>query len=151
MSVSREKKCDFTGCVPRHKAATSGLLLLTCRMAPPTIQIFGTRKCNETRKAERFFKERGVKVQSVDLAEKPMSAGELRSVASATGGMAGLLDSEGKRYLEKGLKYSAPTGPRIEALLLEDPLLLKTPLVRAGKAATVGYQPEVWKSWLAGG
>lgn len=120
-------------------------------MAAPTIQIFGTRKCSETRKAERFFKERGVKVQSVDLAEKALSPGELRSVASATGGMAALLDSEGKRYIEKGLKYSAPTGPRIEALLLEDPLLLKTPIVRAGKAATVGYQPEAWKAWLAGG
>jgi len=120
-------------------------------MLASTIQIFGTRKCSETRKAERFFKERGVKVHSIDLGEKAMSAGELRSVASAAGGMGALLDSEGKRYLEKGLKYSAPTGPRIEALLLEDPLLLKTPIVRAGKAATVGYCPEVWKSWLSGG
>jgi arsenate reductase len=120
-------------------------------MAPPTIQIFGTRKCSETKKAERFFKERGVKVQSIDLSEKAISAGELRSVANATGGMAALIDSEGKRYLEKGLKYSAPTGPRIEALLLEDPLLLKTPIVRSGKAATVGYQPDAWKAWLAGG
>ena len=120
-------------------------------MAPPTIQIFGTRKCSETRKAERFFKERGVKVHSVDLSEKGLSPGELRSVANAVGGMSALLDSEGKRYLDKGLKYAAPTGPRIEALLLEDPLLLKTPLVRSGKLATVGYQPEAWKAWLAGG
>ncbi|MFT3928489.1 MAG: ArsC/Spx/MgsR family protein [Myxococcales bacterium] len=120
-------------------------------MPAPTIQIFGTRKCSETRKAERFFKERGVKVHAVDLGEKPMSAGELRSVANAVGGMTALIDSEGKRYVEKGLKYAAPTGPRLENLLLEDPLLLKTPIVRSGKAATLGYQPEVWKAWLAGG
>src|SRR3954447_13520972 len=117
-------------------------------MVAPTIQIFGTRKCSETRKAERFFKERGVKVQSIDLSEKAMSPGELRSVASAVGGMPTLIDSDGKRYVEKGLKHAAPTGPRLEALLLDDPLLLKTPIVRAGKAATVGYQPEVWKAWL---
>lgn len=117
-------------------------------MAAPTIQIFGTKKCSETRKAERFFKERGVKVQAVDLADKGLSAGELKSVANAVGGFALLLDTEGKRYLEKGLKYAAPSGPRIEALLLEDPLLLKTPIVRAGKAATVGVHPETWKTWL---
>jgi arsenate reductase len=118
-------------------------------MAAPTIQIFGTKKCSETRKAERFFKERGVKVQAIDLGEKGMSAGELRSVATAVGGMGALIDAEGKRYVEKGLKYSAPTGPRLENLLLEDALLLKTPIVRSGKSATVGYQPEVWKGWLS--
>ncbi len=117
-------------------------------MAAPIIQVFGTKKCSETRKAERFFKERGVKVQSVDLGEKGLSAGELRSVGAAVGGLSALIDSEGKRYVEKGLKYAAPTGPRLENLLIEDPLLLKTPIVRAGKAATVGYQPEVWKGWL---
>jgi arsenate reductase len=117
-------------------------------MAASTIQIFGTRKCSQTRKAERFFKERGVKVQSIDLVEKGMSAGELRSVASAIGAMTALVDSEGKRYADRGLKHAAPTGSRLEALLLEDPLLLKTPVVRAGKAATVGYQPDTWKTWL---
>jgi arsenate reductase len=117
-------------------------------MAPPTIQIFGTKKCNETRKAERFFKERGVRVQSIDLAQKGMSEGELRSVANSVGGMTALIDAGGKRYLDRGLKYAAPTGPRLEALLLEDPLLLRTPIVRAGKQATVGFQPDTWKTWL---
>ena len=117
-------------------------------MAPPTIQIFGTKKCNETRKAERFFKERGVKVQSIDLGQKGMSEGELRSVANGVGGMAALIDVDSKRYLDKGLKYAAPTGPRLESLLLDDPLLLRTPIVRAGKQATIGYQPDTWKAWL---
>lgn len=111
------------------------------------IQVFGLKKCPDTRKAERWFKERGMKIQSVDLAQKGLSPGELRSVAARVGGPEALLDREGKRYVDKGLKYSAPTGPRIEALLLEDALLLKTPIVRRGAAATVGFQPEVWELW----
>jgi arsenate reductase (glutaredoxin) len=113
----------------------------------PVIQIFGTKKCQDTRKAERWFKERGMKVQSVDLTQKGLSAGELKSVAARVGGVEALLDREGKRYVDKGLKYSAPTGPRIEALLLDDPLLLKTPIVRRGAEATLGFQPEVWERW----
>lgn len=115
---------------------------------PLTIQIFGTKKCAETRKAERFFRERGVKVHVVDLAEKPMALGELRNVAAKVGGIESLIDREGKRYIERGLKYAAPTGPRIEQLLAEDPLLLRTPIVRAGKAATVGAAPAVWATWV---
>lgn len=111
------------------------------------IQIFGTKKCQDTRKAERWFKERGMKVQSVDLAQKGLSPGELRSVAARVGGVEALIDRDGKRYVDKGLKYSAPTGPRIEALLLDDPLLLKTPIVRRGQEATLGHQPEVWERW----
>jgi arsenate reductase (glutaredoxin) len=116
-------------------------------MADVVIQIFGTKKCKETRRAERWFKERGLKVQSVDLTEKGLSPGELRSVASSVGGPEALIDREGRRYVDKGLKYSAPTGPRIEALLLEDPLLLKTPIVRRGKEATVGYAADTWEAW----
>lgn len=119
-------------------------------MAAPVIQIFGTKKCQDTKKAERWFKERGRKVQLVDLTEKGLSPGELKSVAAKAGGMEALLDRDGKRYVDKGLKYSAPTGPRIEALLLEDPLLLRTPVVRVGKEATVGYRPEVWETWPTG-
>ena len=112
-------------------------------------QLFGTKKCADTRKAERFFKERGVAVQVVDLAQKGLSPGELRNVAARAGGIEALIDREGKRYLEKGLKYAAPTGPRIEKMLLEDPLLLRTPIVRAEGGATVGYVPEVWSVWIA--
>jgi arsenate reductase len=112
--------------------------------------VFGRKKDQETRKAERWFKERGMSVQSIELTEKAMAPGELRSVASRVGGVEALLDREGKRYVDKGLKYSAPTGPRIEALLLEDPLLLKTPIVRRGTDATVGFAPEVWDKWRKG-
>ena len=113
------------------------------------IQLFGTKKCRETRSAERFFRERGIAPHVIDLAQKGLSPGELRNVAARVGGMEALIDREGKRYVDKGLKYAAPTGPRIEQILLDDPLLLKTPVVRRGKDATVGYQPDVWQGWLA--
>lgn len=116
-------------------------------MSSPIIQIFGKKKDQETRRAERWFKERGIKVQSVELTEKGMSPGELRSVAARVGGVEALIDRDGKRYVDKGLKYSAPTGPRIETLLVEDPLLLKTPIVRRGTDATLGYAPEIWETW----
>jgi arsenate reductase-like glutaredoxin family protein len=110
------------------------------------VQIFGTKKCADTRKAERWFKERGVKVQMIDLKEKGPSPGELKSIAARVG-VENLIDREGTRYRDKGLKYAAPTGPRIEQHLLDDPLLLKTPVVRLGKDATVGYQPDTWTGW----
>jgi arsenate reductase (glutaredoxin) len=112
------------------------------------VQLFGTKKCPETRKAERYFKERGVKLHVVDLAQKGMAAGELRNVAARVGGIEALIDRAGKRYLEKGLAYAAPTGPRIEQMLVDDPLLLRTPIVRSEGRATVGYTPEIWKTWL---
>lgn len=115
-----------------------------------SLQIFGTRKCQETRKAERYFKERGVRFQSVDLAERGLSHGELRAVAARVGGVEALLDRSGKRYIDKGLKHAAPTGSRIEQLLLDDPLLLRTPIVRSEAGCTVGYQAELWGKWLAG-
>jgi arsenate reductase (glutaredoxin) len=111
------------------------------------VQIFGTKKCPDTRKAERWFKERGIKIQSIELAEKGLSPGELKSVAAKVGGFEALIDRNGKRYVDKGLKYSAPTGPRIEALLLDDPLLLRTPIVRRGSDATLGFCPDKWESW----
>jgi arsenate reductase (glutaredoxin) len=114
-----------------------------------TVQIFGTKKCALSRKAERFFKERGVAVHAIDLAQKGMSAGELRNVAARVGGVEALIDRGGQRYVDKGLKYTAPTGPRIEQALVGDPLLLRTPIVRAGARATVGYAPETWLAWLA--
>src|SRR5262245_29352816 len=113
-----------------------------------TIQLFGTKKSSDTRAAERFVKERGVALHIGDLSQKGMSAGELRNVAARVGGMEALIDREGKRYIDKGLKYAAPTGPRIEQILIADPLLLRTPIVRAGNRATVGYAPEVWQSWI---
>ncbi|HVX93899.1 MAG TPA: ArsC/Spx/MgsR family protein [Polyangia bacterium] len=113
-----------------------------------TVQIFGTKKCQDTRKAERFFKERNVAVHAVDLGQKGMSAGELRNVAARVGGIEALIDRQGARYVAKGLKYAAPTGPRIEQILVDDPLLLRTPIVRTGAKATVGYAPDTWTQWI---
>ena len=112
------------------------------------VQLYGTKKCPETRKAERWFKERRVTLHVVDLAQKGMAPGELRNVAARVGGIEALIDREGKRYVDKGLKYAAPTGPRVEQALVDDPLLLRTPIARCEGRATVGYAPEVWTTWL---
>jgi arsenate reductase len=112
------------------------------------LQIFGTRKCSITRKAERFFRERGLPFQAVDLGRKGLSPGELCSVAACVGGMEALIDRDGKRYLEKGLKVAAPTGERLLAMLLEDPLLLRTPIVRKEREATVGDCQQEWDAWV---
>lgn len=116
-------------------------------MITGVVQIFGTKKCADTRKAERWFKERSVPVQLVDLKEKGLSAGELRSVAARLG-LDRLVDRQSRRFADKGLRVASFSGPLLEKTLLEDPLLLKTPIVRHGKEATVGYAPESWSAWL---
>jgi arsenate reductase len=115
------------------------------------LQLYGTKKCQDSRKAERFFRERGCKLQVIDLAQKGMSPGELRNVAARVGGVGNLIDRAGRRYADRGLTHAAPTGPRIEQALADDPLLLRTPIVRDGGRATVGYGPEVvaqWQQWI---
>ena len=107
------------------------------------IQIFGTPKCQDTRKAQRFFKERGIPFQYIDLTAKGLSKGELNSVKS-TVGIENLIDKEGKEYARKNLKYLTHN---VEEELLNNPLLLKTPIVRNGSKATAGYKPDVWKEW----
>ena len=110
------------------------------------IQIFGLKKCSETRKAQRFFKERRIPFHFIDLSQKEMSKGELRSVATRVP-LEDLIDTVGKRFVEKGLTHAALNAARIETLLLGDALLIRTPVVRNGKDATVGHCPEVWKTW----
>jgi arsenate reductase-like glutaredoxin family protein len=112
------------------------------------IQIFGVQKCADTRKAQRFFKERGIRFQFVDLKEKGLSKGELHSVATRVP-LEQLLDRSGPRFTERGLPHSWLNAAKTEALLLDDPLLFRTPIVRNGREATVGYCPEVWKEWQA--
>lgn len=109
------------------------------------IQIFGTKKSKDTKKAVMFFKERRVNFQLVDLNEKGMSKGEIESVARACGGIDNLLDTDSKEYEKRNLKYM-----RYDTLdiLQEFPLLLKTPIVRNGSKATIGYEPDTWKDWL---
>ncbi|WP_413782526.1 arsenate reductase family protein [Anaeroselena agilis] len=111
------------------------------------IQIFGTKKCQDTRKAERYFKERGISYQFVDLAVRGLSKGELDRVKAAVG-LDNLIDRDGKEYARRNLKYLIHD---VEEVLLTTPLLLKTPVVRDGPRATVGYRPEVWSGWLEKG
>ena len=110
------------------------------------IQIFGTKKCFDTKKAERYFKERGIKAQVIDLKEKGMSKGELTSVLQNIGGYDALVDPNAKDKDTLALfKYIADEDKLDK--LLENQQLIKTPVVRNGKQATVGYQPDVWKGW----
>ena len=110
------------------------------------IQIFGTKKSADTRKAERFFKERGIKFQFVDLKEKGLSKGEFNSVSQAVGGMDKLIDENAKDKDTLALiKYIAEED-KLEKILENQQVLIQ-PIVRNGKKATVGYQPDVWKGW----
>jgi arsenate reductase-like glutaredoxin family protein len=108
------------------------------------IQILGTKKSADTRKAERYFKERGIKFQSVDLKEKGLSKGEFQSVCQAAGGLDAMIDPECKdKDLLALIKYIAAED-RLEKVL-ENQIVLKQPIVRNGKQATVGYRPEMCK------
>ena len=107
------------------------------------IQIFGKSKCFDTKKAERWFKERRIKFQSVDLVKYGISPGELKSVVNAVG-LNSLIDQ--KNPDAALLNYLAYDADKAEKLL-DDPKLIKTPVVRNGKQATVGYCPEIWESW----
>lgn len=111
------------------------------------IQIFGTAKCKVTRAAQRFFADRRVKVQFVDLREKGLSRGELASVARAVGGMRALYDADGVRVKERGLQFLGADEARLAELMLEDPLLLRTPIVRDGTRAAVGAAETLWKAF----
>lgn len=107
------------------------------------IQIFGTSKCFDTKKAQRYFKERRVKFQFVDLSKYGISKGELTSVKNAVG-LEALINA--KHPDAALLTYLAYDADKLEKLL-EDPRLLYTPIVRNGKQATVGYCPDIWKTW----
>ena len=108
------------------------------------IQIFGTKKCSDTRKAERFFKERGIKYQFIDMKEKGMSKGEFNSVAQANGGLDNMVNWDGKdKDLLALIKYIA-ADDKLEKVL-ENPQVIKTPVVRNSKQSTLGYLPDVWK------
>ena len=108
------------------------------------IQIFGTKKCNNTKKAQRYFKERGIKYQFIDVLSKGLSKGELDSVVKALGGkIDSVIDENSKDYCN--IKYLLDDAKADK--LAECPKLYKTPIVRNGKQATVGYCPDVWKNW----
>ena len=110
------------------------------------IQIFGTKKCFDTKKAQRYFKERRISFQFVDLKEKGLSKGEFNSVKRAVGGMENMIDANCKDQDALALVRYIADEDKEEKLLLNQQLL-KTPIVRNGKQATVGYRPEIWKDW----
>ncbi|WP_461612642.1 arsenate reductase family protein [Clostridium sp. Marseille-QA1073] len=109
------------------------------------IQIFGINKCFDTKKAERYFKERKIKYQFIDLNIKGLSKGELQNVKAAVG-LRELINEKSKEYTKLNLQ-NIRTDSVKEELLLNNPKLYKTPIVRNGKMATVGYKPEIWKDW----
>ena len=110
------------------------------------IQIFGTKKCNDTKKAERFFKERGIKFQFIDMKEKGMSKAEFTSVAHVNGGLDNMINWNGKdKEILTLLKYLAQEDKLQK--ILDNPQVIKTPVVRNGKQSTLGYRPDIWKSW----
>ena len=110
------------------------------------IQIFGTKKCNDTKKAERYFKERGIKYQFVDMKEKGMSKGEFTSVAEKNGGVDNMLNPDAKDKDALALIKNIADEDKL-VTILENQQVIKTPIVRNGRQSTLGYQPDVWKGW----
>ena len=110
------------------------------------IQIFGTKKCNDTKKAERYFKERGIKYQFVDMKEKGMSKGEFTSVAEKNGGADNMINPDAKDKDALALIKNIADEDKL-ITILENQQVIKTPIVRNGRLSTLGYQPEVWKAW----
>jgi arsenate reductase-like glutaredoxin family protein len=113
-----------------------------------TVQIFGLKNSSATRAAERFFKERRVPLQLIDLKQKPMAPGEIGRFVQRFG-LVGLLDTEGKAYLDAGLKYLKLSASEMLARIERDPKLLRLPLVRAANRLSIGHDEDAWKSMAA--
>ena len=111
------------------------------------VQVFGMKNSSATRAAERFFKERRVPIQFVDLKVKPMAPGEIKRFIDKFG-LSGLLDTEGKVYQEAGLKYMKVSDAEMLLKIERDPRLLKLPLIRGGKLLSVGQAEESWKAMI---
>lgn len=110
------------------------------------IQIFGTKNSADTRKAERYFKERGIRFQSIDMKEKGLSKGEFQSVLQAAGGLEAIVDWEGKdKDLLALIRYITESDKAEK--VFENQQVLKLPIVRNGRQATLGYAPDIWKTW----
>ncbi len=112
-----------------------------------TVQVFGFRDCQDTRKVQRFFAERRIAIHFVDLDERPASKGELRRFAERVG-PAALVDREGARFKALGLRVAGDSPQRLLDRALTEPRLLRTPLVRNGGKVTVGHAPTDWQAWL---
>jgi arsenate reductase (glutaredoxin) len=112
-----------------------------------TIQIFGVKGSSATRAAERFFKERRVAIQVVDLSHKPMAPGEIKRFIDRFS-LRGLLDTAGKAYIDAGLQYLKLSDAELLARFEREPKLLRLPLVRAPKQVSIGHDEAAWKSML---
>ena len=113
------------------------------------IQIFGRAKCFDTRSAERYFKERQIKFQFIDIDDKGISPGELQSVINAIKDLNLLIDKKSKLYDSLHIAFVRRTDDDIKELLLENPKLFVTPIVRNGKLATLGLQKDIWNNWIS--
>ena len=109
------------------------------------VQIFGIKKCFDTQKSERYFKERKIKYQFIDLSQKSLSKGELSSVKNSVG-INNLINSKAKEYKILNLDNIRSDTLKQE-ILFNNPRLYNTPIVRNGKLSTVGYSPETWEAW----
>ena len=110
------------------------------------IQIFGKSKTFDTKKAERWFKERRIKFQSIDLVRYGMSGKEFDSVLRAVGGIDSLIDWESRSPEVTLMRYMEDKRAK-EDKVFDMPELMKAPVVRNGKEATVGFRPEIWETW----
>jgi arsenate reductase (glutaredoxin) len=113
-----------------------------------TVQIFGLKNSSATRAAERFFKERRTAIQFVDLKQKSMAPGEIKRFIERFG-LAEILDSEGKTYVDGGLKYLKLSNTELLSRIEREPPLLRLPLVRAGQRLSIGHDDNSWKAMLA--
>ena len=112
-----------------------------------TVQIFGLKNSQATRAAERFFKERRVTLHMVDLKQKPMSPGEIKRFIERFG-LPGLLDTEGKAYVDAGLKYMKLSDSELLGRIERDPRLLRLPFVRGANRISIGHDEDAWKALL---
>ena len=112
------------------------------------IQIFGVKNSQETRAAERFFKERRAAIQFVDLKQKPMAPGEIKRFVDRFG-LTGLLDTEGKAYIDAGLKYLKISDSQLLERIARDPKLLRLPLIRGTRLLSIGHDEDSWKAMVA--
>jgi arsenate reductase (glutaredoxin) len=113
-----------------------------------SVQIFGVKNSQETRAAERFFKERRADIHMVDLKQKPLAAGEIKRFVDRFG-LAGLLDTEGKAYVDAGLKYIKHSDAGMLKRIEQEPKLLRLPLIRSGKLLSIGHDEEAWRAMAA--
>ena len=112
------------------------------------VQIFGVKNSQATRAAERFFKERRATIQFVDLKQKPMARGEIKRFVDRFG-LAGLLDIEGKSYIDAGMKYLKLSDSQLLERIERDPNLLRLPLVRGASQLSVGRDEDSWKAMIS--